>query len=369
MTYSSSETEDDLDECESHLSSSSVAADGISFICADIKRTEFSHCAQPREAVPIVSAADHLCSVAEHATSPVTDSILTSTVQEVLNPVQKPNASVAESTVTSALDDFFNLSEQANVSVVDDSHHAQLLRNSPELSASRDDCSVDFWNTDLSAEDWTLPEKIWGVPCELIKTEAAHVSSKNSASDSDVVKIKGYSSKHCKLDITSNVPICSESSVTANKSCFTVHHKIAPRLNTSRQRINQVPRKVFRVLPGHSGTVNRIHWCIPEYSHLLLTASMDATVRVWNVFSSRGCEPCVRTIKVHSKAVKAARWSTCGRQILSCSYDKSAKLTDVECGTIFLLLFKFLSSCTFALEVGNHTNLNFLLSVSYSNYI
>jgi len=350
VTYSSSETED---ECESHLSSASVAANGVSFVGSDIKRTEFSHCAQPCEAVTVTSAADHLCRVAEHATIPVTNSALISTVQEVLNPVEKVDASVAESTVTSVVDDFFNLSEQENVSVVDDSHCAQHLHDSPSLSASRDDCSVDFWNTDVSAEDWTLPEKIWGVPCDQVETEAGHTNSQteNSASHSDIVKIKGYSSKHRKLDITNNVPLCSESSATANKSCFIVHHKIAPRLNNSRQRISQVPKKVIRVLPGHSGTVNRIHWCIAEYSHLLLTASMDATVRVWNVFSSRGCEPCVRTIKVHSKAVKAARWSACGHQILSCSYDKFAKLTDVECGTIVLLLFKFLLACSFALEI------------------
>ena len=350
MTYSSSESED---ERENHVSSTSVVSSDVPSVCSDndgIKRKEnvalFSQCIndtgslQTCEAVPVISAVDDFHSVVEHKNIPPARSSVMSAVQEVFNTVDKSNVLVAESSVTSAVDDFFGLSEQANVSVAgDDLSTVQLLCDSHKQSASCSDCTVDFWNANVTAEDWTHPEKIWGVTDK----DTVHVSDDitNFASDSVVPKIKGYSSKRRQSDISSELPVCTESPVTAKKSCFVVHHKIAPQLHTVAQRISRIPKKVLLVLPGHSGTVNRIHWGIPEYSHLLLTASMDATVRVWNVFSSRGSDPCVRTLKVHSKAVKAARWSACGRQILSCSYDKFAKLTDVECGTVSWL-FKLL---------------------------
>ena len=192
----------------------------------------------------------------------------------------------------------------------------------------------------MTADDWTHPEKIWGVTYDLLESEFGHVNNKNvdSASDRAVQKIKGYSSKRHQSDISSESLASTESAVSAKKSCFAVHHKLAPHLHTVTQNTNRIPKKTLRVLPGHSGTVNRIHWNIAEYSHLLTTASMDATVRVWNVLASRDSDPCVRTLKVHSKAVKAARWSACGRQILSCSYDRFVKLIDVECGTVILAL-------------------------------
>jgi len=238
----------------------------------------------------------------------------------------------ADPSVAYAVDnDYFNLAEQTNVSAADDLHNAQLVCDSQLQLASQNVHTADFWNTDLPADDWSHPEKIWGVTSDLT---AGNTSDKivNLALDSEVPKIKGYSSKRRQSDISAEVQASSESLRTVRKSCFMVHHKVAPHLHAVMRSTNRIPRKVLRVLPGHSGTVNRIHWNVPEYSNLLLTASMDTTVRVWNVLSSRDSDPCVRMLKVHSKAVKAARWSACGRRILSCSYDNFAKLTDVESG-------------------------------------
>jgi len=240
--------------------------------------------------------------------------------------------------VAYAVNDFFNLAEQTNVSVADDTHNAQLVSDSWLQLPAQNECtnSADFWNTALPVEDWSCPEKIWGVTLtsDLTECGTGHMNDVKLSSYSEVPKIKGYDAKHHRSDISPEIPVSSESSDTIRKSCFMVHHKVAPHLHSVTQNTNRIPKKVLRVLPGHSGPVNRIHWNMPEYSNLLLTASMDTTVRVWNVLSSRDSDLCARTLKVHSKAVKAARWSACGRRILSCSYDNFAKVIDVEHGKV-----------------------------------
>ena len=390
VMYSSSESED---EYENYLSHGTVAADDVPAICSEpdgIKSSEGfttllhsvnqTNKLQPCHESCGTSAADDVCSAAEQikvfvtediftvaeqtnvsvAVSAVTTSAVkdffslaqqrtcsvdelpvTSAVEDFFKPTKRKNVSSDESTVTCAPEDFFNLTEPTCVSTADDLRPAQLVCDSKQQSTTQNTCTIDFWNTDMAAVDWTHPEKIWGVTYNLAKSGLGHASSKsvNVVSNSEVQKIKGYSSKRHHSDISDELLVSAENSLPVKKSCFTVHHKIAPHLHTVPSSTNRIPNKVLRVLPGHSGTVNRIHWGTPEYSHLLLTASMDTTVRVWNVLSSRDSDPCVRTLKVHSKAVKAARWSPCGRQILSCSYDKFAKLTDVECGTVFFQLF------------------------------
>jgi len=260
----------------------------------------------------------------------------------VLSPSQNKVSSLRsfeeDSSVAYEVDNFFNLAEQTNISVTDDLHSAQFVCNSELHSRAQNEYTADFWNADLPAEDWSCPEKIWGVTLDTTENEAGHVNDNilSVTSDSEGPQIKGYSSKRCQSDVFAEMPASSELFGSMRKR-FMVHHKVAPYLHAATQSTNRIPRKVLCVLPGHSGTVNRIHWNIPEYSNLLLTASMDATVRVWNVLSSRDSDPCVCTLKVHSKAVRAARWSACGRRILSCSYDKFARLTDVEHGNVVCL--------------------------------
>ncbi|MEJ1283844.1 WD repeat domain 25 [Cricetulus griseus] len=51
---------------------------------------------------------------------------------------------------------------------------------------------------------------------------------------------------------------------------------------------------------------------------------------VWNAVDSGHC---LQTYSVHSEAVRAARWSPCGRRILSGGFDFALHLTDLETGT------------------------------------
>ncbi|XP_012658888.1 WD repeat-containing protein 25 [Otolemur garnettii] len=99
----------------------------------------------------------------------------------------------------------------------------------------------------------------------------------------------------------------------------------------SQYKETKVPRKVLFHLRGHRGPVNSIQWCpVLSKSHMLLSTSMDKTFKIWNAVDS-GC--CLQTYFLHSEAVRAARWSPCGRRILSGGFDFALHLTDLETGT------------------------------------
>ena len=111
--------------------------------------------------------------------------------------------------------------------------------------------------------------------------------------------------------------------------CY-IHSKIAPHLSKNTV-ISKCPgRKEKCIKAAHSGVINRVKWNVVNYSHLFLSASMDGSVKIWNIWSQ--LDPCLQTLSVHSKAVKDAVWSACGRKILSCSYDRTAAISDVESG-------------------------------------
>lgn len=135
-------------------------------------------------------------------------------------------------------------------------------------------------------------------------------------------------------DESSTVKGTQNREISANMSCrktfYVVHSKIQPYLFTVNTVSNRVPKKAINRLTGHSGAVNRIKWCKAEYSHLLLSTSMDRTVKIWNVFSTD--QSCVKTLSFHQKSVKDADWSLSGRQIISCGFDRTARVSDVEQG-------------------------------------
>ncbi|CAL8285070.1 unnamed protein product [Lota lota] len=91
-----------------------------------------------------------------------------------------------------------------------------------------------------------------------------------------------------------------------------------------------IPRRPLRSLEGHRGPVNTIHWCpVAQLSHLLLSASMDKTVKVWDGVESGQC---LRVYPCHMEAIRDACWSPCGRHFLSGSFDNKAAITDIETG-------------------------------------
>eukprot|EP00002_Diphylleia_rotans_P037801 TRINITY_DN8490_c0_g1_i2.p1 TRINITY_DN8490_c0_g1~~TRINITY_DN8490_c0_g1_i2.p1 ORF type:complete len:551 (-),score=99.59 TRINITY_DN8490_c0_g1_i2:422-2074(-) len=89
-----------------------------------------------------------------------------------------------------------------------------------------------------------------------------------------------------------------------------------------------LPKRCVHTWNGHTKGVSAIRF-FPESGHLLLSASMDNTVRIWDVFNSKKC---LRTYSGHSKAVRDICFTNDGRQFLSCGYDKLVRLWDTESG-------------------------------------
>ncbi|KAH1247673.1 WD repeat-containing protein 25 [Glycine max] len=65
-------------------------------------------------------------------------------------------------------------------------------------------------------------------------------------------------------------------------------------------------------------------------AHLLASAGMDHAVCIWNVWSRNQKKACL--LNFHNAAVKDVKWSQQGHFLLSCGYDCTSRLIDVEKG-------------------------------------
>ncbi|XP_004236830.1 uncharacterized protein [Solanum lycopersicum] len=90
------------------------------------------------------------------------------------------------------------------------------------------------------------------------------------------------------------------------------------------------PERLSVVLDGHKRSVNAVQWST-SHAHLLVSAGMDQTVCIWNVWSRD--QKKARVLNCHKAAVKDVKWSPYGLFVLSCGYDCTSRLIDVEKGT------------------------------------
>ncbi|KAJ0046853.1 hypothetical protein Pint_04350 [Pistacia integerrima] len=87
--------------------------------------------------------------------------------------------------------------------------------------------------------------------------------------------------------------------------------------------------RLFAALCCHTKAVNTIQWS-PTHAHLLASAGMDHSICIWNVWSRH--QKLARAFSFHNAAVNDVKWSPQGLFVLSCGYDSSLRLIDVEKG-------------------------------------
>jgi pre-mRNA-processing factor 17 len=88
-----------------------------------------------------------------------------------------------------------------------------------------------------------------------------------------------------------------------------------------------LPKKVVFTYSGHKKGVNSVNF--HPSGHLIITASMDSTVKLWDVHRDRSC---LRTFSGHGKGVRVVSFNQSGSHFLSASYDRYIKLWDTETG-------------------------------------
>ncbi|EST08621.1 WD40 repeat [Kalmanozyma brasiliensis GHG001] len=89
-----------------------------------------------------------------------------------------------------------------------------------------------------------------------------------------------------------------------------------------------LPKTCIHTFKGHGKGVSTLK-VFPKSGHLLLSASLDTTVKLWDVYHEGQC---LRTFMGHGKAVRDVAFSNDGRRFLSAGYDRVVKLWDTETG-------------------------------------
>ena len=89
-----------------------------------------------------------------------------------------------------------------------------------------------------------------------------------------------------------------------------------------------VPKRCVHTWDAHAKGVNRIRW-MPRFGHLLLSASNDGSVKVWDAARGRRL---LRSYLGHGLGVKDIDVAPGGAAFLSSGFDRRVRLWDVESG-------------------------------------
>lgn len=94
-----------------------------------------------------------------------------------------------------------------------------------------------------------------------------------------------------------------------------------------------IPRRAIQTFAeAHGGKgVGAVRF-IPGTGHLLLSAGLDGSVKVWEM--AEGRRGCVRKYAGHRAGVRDICWAQDGKSFLSASYDRSLLLWDAEYGKV-----------------------------------
>lgn len=91
-----------------------------------------------------------------------------------------------------------------------------------------------------------------------------------------------------------------------------------------------LPKAHIHSWTGHTKGISSIK-LFPKSAHLLLSCSMDAKIKIWEVYNERRC---VRTFIGHRQAVRDIDFNANGNKFVSAGYDRYLKLWDTETGAV-----------------------------------
>ncbi|EFC46276.1 predicted protein, partial [Naegleria gruberi] len=183
-------------------------------------------------------------------------------------------------------------------------HEEQMARRKEQIKALKDQQSEEQDKKKKKEDFGKLPEIAFNEETE----------KKTSTEGKD-----GYSIYHLSTDVDYQ-----------GRSFISPPSHLKPCEYTEKKSV--LPKKCIHTYRGHQDgkMVTSIEF-FPEYGHLLLSGSMDCTVKIWDVLGNRDC---VRTYVGHTKAVRASSFSHDGAQFASCAYDKRVNIWDTETGNI-----------------------------------
>ncbi|KAF1941536.1 WD40 repeat-like protein [Clathrospora elynae] len=91
---------------------------------------------------------------------------------------------------------------------------------------------------------------------------------------------------------------------------------------------NFIPKKLTHTYRYHTKAITQVRF-IPDSGHLLLSASADSNMALWDCYNQREL---LRTYSGHNKSVVDIDFNPSGTQFVSASYDRQMKLWDTETG-------------------------------------